>query len=259
MLTNVIRTIIFFSILLLWSLISKAEINTVQDKNFNETLMVCTTLDMYGAMALRSRESGMPLEVSTGLLVDSMNKNLTNLPQDSRYAYIDVVKDLYRRVYGDKSIQSKNVEQSIIAACSKYKEYQIDTVKLQKELSNYVQSAFDQFRRVPICQKAGETAANIAVARDKGIKKEEIIKVASSALENDQRTRDIVPEIAEEVYAFSDIQVASFYLYNMKRCLARQKGGSISSMKDIKARVIVCQNEDKKLRTECLDNAYFDK
>lgn len=226
------------------------------DKNFNETVSICLNLDIYGTLSLKARDSGMPLEESTKLVSESMRKNLSSMPEEMLNAYINVVKDLYKIVGSDKSINKNNIESAIFLSCSKYHGYNVDKVKLKSELSNYVQSAFDPNKRVHYCQKAGETAANITVARDKGMAKSEITKIAESGLSNDKITKEILPRIVEEIYQYPSIDTPSFYFYNIKLCSAKKEKEKIASLEKSSEKIIACQKiQDKNEKTVCLSKA----
>lgn len=226
------------------------------DKKFNETVSICLNLDIYGTLSLKARESGMPLEESTKQVSNSMKENLSTMPEGMLNAYIDVVKELYKIVDSDKSINRNNIDSAIFSACSKYHGYNVDKAKLKSELSNYVQSAFDPNKRVHYCQKAGETAANISVARDKGMSKDEIKKIAEGALANDKITKESLPRIVEEVYKYPSIDTPSFYFYNIKSCGAKIEGVKISSLEKSSEKIISCQSiQDKNEKTGCLSKA----
>lgn len=178
------------------------------------------------------------------------------MPEDMLNAYIDVVKDLYKFVGSDKSINKNNIDNAIFSACSKYHGYNVDKAKLKYELSNYVQSAFDPNKRVHYCQKAGETAANITVARDKGMSKEEITTIAEGALVNDKATRESLPRIVEEIYKYPSIDTPSFYFYNIKMCGAKKEGIKIASLEKSSEKIVACQSiQDKNEKTGCLSKA----
>ena len=225
---------------------------------FNETVAVCVNLDMYPVMAARNRDEGMPLDISRDLVVASMEKNFAGkLPPGVLEPTIDVVKDIYGRIYADPKPGPEAFNDIVFESCSGYRGYAIDKAALKAELAGYVQSAFNPFARVPLCIKAGQSAANIAQARDNGMTKERITAVVADALNNDPATLAIAPTIIDEVYSLKDLEVISFYGYNVHRCEARKAGATLPPLASLEARVEQCEQlATKEAQKECLESAF---
>jgi hypothetical protein len=225
--------------------------------HFNETVTVCTNLDMYPVLAMRNRDEGMPLDIARDLIVASMQKNFEGkLPPGMLQPYIDVVKDIYGRIYADSKLGPESFSDIVFDACSGYRGYSIDKTALKTELSGYAQSAFDPLARVPICVKAGQSAANIAQARDNGMTKERVADVVANALKNDPATFAIAPTIIDEVYSLKDLEVTSFYFYNMRRCEAKKAGATLPSLASLEPHIEQCELTSKEGKTACLESAF---
>lgn len=223
---------------------------------FQEVVMVCTSMDMYANFAAYYRDQGMPVDAATNMIVASVQKNM-KLPNDMLPPFISVVKDLYQRVYADPALKRGMFDEAIFGTCSNFGGYQIDKPQLRQELSSYVQSAFDPLRRVTLCTKAGETAGNIGAAREKGITKAQILDVARKGLENDPTTLALLPTLVAEVYDNKDIEIASLYLYNIRRCESRKLGLQFPNLADLGEATRICQtNSDKNVRSECLSKLF---
>jgi hypothetical protein len=227
-----------------------------QIAQFQEVVMVCTGMDMYANFAAYYRDQGMPVDAATNMIVASVQKNM-KLPNDMLPPFISVVKDLYQRIYVDPSLKRGMFDEAIFNSCSNFGGYQIDKKQLRTELSNYVQSAFDPLKRVSVCTKAGETAANIGAAREKGINKSQILDMARKGLQNDPTTLALLPTLVEEVYDNKDIEIASFYLYNLRRCESQKAGLKFPDLTELGEATKNCQKDpDKTVRSECLSKLF---
>jgi len=221
-----------------------------------EVVMVCTGMEMYANFAVYYRDQGMPVDAATNMIVASVQKNM-KLPEGMLSPFISVIKDVYRRIYADPTLKRGMLDDAIFNACSNFGGYQLDKLQLRRELSNYVQSAFDPLKRVTLCVKAGETAGNIGAARDKGFSKAQILDMARKGLENDPSTLALLPTIVDEVYDNKDIEIASFYLYNMRRCESRKLGLKFPNLTDLGEPTKNCQKtSDKNVRSECLSKIF---
>jgi hypothetical protein len=221
-----------------------------------EVLTICTHMDMYTDFAATVRDKGVPEDAATNMVAETVQKNL-KLPSDVLAPFIAVIKDLYHRIYADPSLKRGMFDEAIFSACSNYRGYVVDKPQLRKELGNYVQSAFNPLARVTLCTKAGETAGNIGVARDKGVSKAKILEVAQKGLENDPATLALLPELVDEVYGNQDIEIAALYLYNVRRCESRKADLQFPPLSGLAEATKAClKNSEKNVRRECLSKLY---
>jgi hypothetical protein len=210
---------------------------------FDETVMVCNSLYVYAQLAAQFRDQGMPREQAKTIARDSMTENLTHLPAEMREPYVGVVMEVYDAVYADPAVTVGGFDTVIRDACYGYRDYNLDRAALEAELDGYVQSAFDPLKRVPVCEKAGQTAANLTVARDQGMTQQESASMAVSVLGNDTRTNERLPRMLEEVYAHPQLGVPVFYLYNIRRCQVEADGGNLPPLKELAELAAACQQQ----------------
>lgn len=233
------RTIVLAAVLATSAASAHAQFN---QQAVDETLAVCENMGMYGIMAIKQRDIGMPKETATAMVAASMRRNL-NTPADVTDATIKVVTAIYDRVYADASIDNRNVEASIVAACSRYKDRPVDPKMVAQYLDDHPVSAWDPRRRVARCVKVAQSAANVATARDRGMGKEKMSSITASALASDPATAGRMPLIIDEVFANADLSVASLYAYNLARCGAQKDGRAFQPIAQSKAGLLACQQK----------------
>ena len=225
------------------SVASAQDGKAVELSPLDETVMVCNSLYVYAQLAAQFRDQGMPLEQAKTIARDSMSENLAHLPAGMRTPYGEVVMAVYDTVYADPAISIGGFDPVIRDACHGYRGYEIDRAALDAELDNYVPSAFDPLKRVSLCEKAGQTAANLAVAREQGMPQQEAASMAVSALGGDTRTNARLPRMVEEVYANPQLGVPVFYLYNIRRCQAEAAGDSLPPLNELAELAAACQQQ----------------
>ena len=209
----------------------------------DETVMVCNSLYVYAQLAAQFRDQGMPQEQAVTIARDSMKENLAHLPAEMREPYGAVVDDVYARVYADSSVTMGGFDPIVREACYGYRDFNLDRAALDAELDRYVPSAFDPLKRVPVCEKAGQVAANLTVARDEGMAQQEIASAAVAAMGNDTRTNERLPQMLEEVYAHPQLGLPVFYLYNIRRCQVEAEGRSLPPLNEMAELAAACQQQ----------------
>ena len=218
-----------------------------------ETVLVCNSLEVYAQLAAQFRDQGMPLETAQQIARDSMQTNLATLPPEMYEPYVAVVMKLYTRVYADPSATIGTFDAAIFDACAGYRDYDLDRAALKAELARYVPSAFDRFQRVTLCVKAGETAANLVVARDQGMSRTQITQMASQALMDDPATAARLPLMVDEVYTHTALGAPTFYVYNIQRCEAEQAGVKPVALAGVAEAAAACEKEPAdEVRGQCL-------
>lgn len=207
-----------------------------------ETKAVCSNLDMYVDIALKSRGDGIPKNMGLRVVAASINEHFKSSRTDTD-AFIAVVKDIHKQVYEDPTIDRARGKDVIVSACSKYKGFDVDENAIAAHLDRHPRSAWDPIKRVPLCVKMGQTASNIALARDKGTPKEAVAEMVKTALADDRLTLERAPQMIEEVFGNPEIEVPPFFAYNLSRCEAVEAGGSYRELGEFKSDILACQRK----------------
>ncbi|MCH8619374.1 hypothetical protein [Undibacterium sp. TS12] len=210
-----------------------------------ETIFICSNLDMYADFALNGRDSAMPRDAAFKIVSDSMKRNLKT-STDTLSAYVAVVGKLYDLIYADPAIKRTGAQAAIVEACSQYKGRKADKRAINDYLDQHPLSAWDPLERVPLCEKIAQSASNLAAARDKGISKESADAMARGGLQNDQLTLRSVPQLLTEVYENPDVGTFYIYGYNVARCRAKEKNEKYLELREMNSRIRNCQKLEKK-------------
>ncbi len=217
-----------------------------------ETLMVCSTLDMYADFAVDGRDSAMPEAIAFNMVKASMNRNL-KIPADMLSAYVVAVGKIYELIYADQTIKRGATQAAIVDACSHYKGQNADTRYIANYLERNPRSAWDPLKRVPLCENIGQSAANVAVARNKGMSKESVSALVKTGLQNDQLTLRVMPKIIDEVFENPDVDTTYIYVYNLRKCAAIENNQKYTELAELKPHIRNCEKlgkEEDKLQCE---------
>ncbi|WP_162060749.1 hypothetical protein [Undibacterium sp. KW1] len=222
----------------------KAADQSSQNPVNQETLMVCSNLDMYADFAVDGRDSALPKEVAFNMVQASMNRHL-KIPANLLSEYIAVVGKIYELIYADQTIQRGATQATIVDACSHYKGQNADTRYIANYLERNPRSAWDPLKRVPLCENIGQSASNVAVARDKGMSKESASALVKTGLQNDQLTLRVMPAIINEVFENPDVDTTYIYVYNLRKCVAIESNQKYTELTELKPRMRNCEKLEK--------------
>lgn len=230
----------------------KAADHSIQPPVNEETLKVCSNLDMYADFAVDGRDSAMPKEVAFNMVKASMNRHL-KIPANLLSEYITVVGKIYELIYADQTIKRGATQAAIVDACSHYKGQNADTRYIANYLERNPRSAWDPLKRVPLCENVAQSASNIAVARNKGMSLENVTVLVKDGLQNDPLTLRVMPKITTEVFENPDVNTSYIYVHNLKKCMALERNEKYAELAELKPRLRSCEKlkvEEEKRQCE---------
>jgi|GEM_PF-1935628 len=237
-----------FSLFFILSMVSPFAVKAADQSNQppvnEETLKVCSNLDMYADFAVDSRDSAMPKEAAFNAVKASMNRHL-KIPVNVLSEYIAVVGKIYELIYADQTIKRGATQATIVDACSHYKGQNADTRYIASYLERNPRSAWDPLKRVPLCENIGQSASNVAVARNKGMSKESVSALVKNGLQNDQLTLRVMPKIINEVFENPDLDTTYIYVYNLRKCTAIENNQKYTELTELKPRIRNCEKLEK--------------
>ena len=231
---------LFFILSMVFPFAVKAAEQSSQNPVNQETLTVCSNLDMYADFAVDGRDSAMPKAIAFDMVKASMNRHL-KISANVLSEYIAVVGKIYELIYADQTIKRGAAQAAIVDACSRYKGQNADKRYIASYLERNPRSAWDPLKRVPLCENIGQSASNVAVARDKGMSKESVNTLVNTGLQNDQLTLRVMPTIINEVFENPDVGTFYIYEHNLKKCQAIEKNEKYVELAELKPRIRSCE------------------
>lgn len=247
---------LFFILSMAFPFAVEAAEQSSQNPVNQETLTVCSNLDMYADFAVDGRDSAMPKAIAFNMVKASMNRHL-KIPANLLSEYIAVVGKIYELIYADRTIKRGATQAAIVDACSHYKGQNADKRYIANYLERNPRSAWDPLKRVPLCENIGQSASNVAVARDKGMSKESVSALVKTGLQNDQLTLQVMPTTINEVFENPDIGTFYIYQHNLTKCLAIEKNEKYVELAELKPQIKSCEKlgkEEDKL--QCVRNIF---
>ncbi len=213
-------------------------------------MAVCDNMSMYVDSAKREHGKGMPLSTAKDLVTALMNKNL-NVREDVKAGAIGLAQQIYEFVYAHPDPASLSTEDVLKATCGSYRGYNLPTASVNRHIDSTVQSAWDPMQRVPLCTKFAQSAANVATARDKGMSREEISRIASDVLKNDFFTLRRLPLLTEWVYATPLVPVAEIYAFSYFTCRAENEDRPSPTFEGVHNGLVKCSTLKREEREAC--------